>query len=98
MYENPTISDTQTESTVYCKNRITDIASPISVWTEGNFTLGSTGSTLIMEVAIGSGNKAGGISTSDGGWVLAQGEQYYIVLTALTDNPAYSITLQWHRD
>ena len=98
IYENPTISDTQTESTVYCKNRIDDTASPISMWIEGNFTLGSAGSTIIKEVAVGSGNKAGGVGGSDVGWILAQSEQYYIVLTAITGNPAYTFTLQWHKN
>lgn len=98
IYENPTISDTQTESTMYCKNRIKDTASPIGMWIEGNFTLDSAGSTVIKEVAVGSGNRAGGVGSSDVGWVLAQSEQYYIIFTALTANPAYSITLQWHRD
>lgn len=97
IYEDPTISDTQTESTVYVKNRIYDTASPISVWTSGNFTITDTGSTIIRQAVVAGGNKAGGFGGSDTGWILEQGEQYYILLTAIAANPAYSLALQWHR-
>jgi len=96
IYENPTINATQTESTTYCKNRVKDTATTVKVWADGYFTLGSTGSKLIREVMVAGGNKAGGTGSANTGWILAADEEYYILLTAIVDNPAYSLTLQWH--
>ena len=97
IYENPTIVSTQTESTTYCKNRIKDTATTVQLWTNGNFTLGSAGSTIIKTVMTGTTYTISGTQAASGtGWWLKQSEEYYILLTAIASNPGYTMEIQWH--
>ena len=97
IYENPTISSTQTESTTYCKNRIKDTATTVQVWTNSNFTPGDVGSTIIKTVMTGSAYTISGSAASSGtGWWLDQDTYYYILITAIATNPGYAFRIQWH--
>ena len=97
VYENPTIVSTQTESTVYCKNRVKDTATTVQLWTDANFVLDSAGSTIIKTVMTGTTYTISGSSTiSSTGWWLKQSEEYYVLITAIAANPGYGLTIQWH--